>query len=41
MLKHPDLKSHKHRVKVIGNVVVAWYSDLTPSQARRQRECLG
>jgi hypothetical protein len=40
MVKRADLNAHGARVKVVGNVIVAQYSDLSPADQRLQNRCL-
>jgi hypothetical protein len=40
MSKKADLNAHGARVQVVGNVIVAQYSDLSPSKQSLQNNCL-
>jgi hypothetical protein len=40
MVKNADLSAHGAKVKVVGSVIVARYSDLSPSKQSLQNRCL-
>ena len=40
MLRQANLNAHGARVKVVGNVIVAQYSDLSPAESQLQTSCL-